>query len=211
MNLEDINKEIKKDELKEDTVNPNPITQLGKWFDLATKFGIPDVNVMTLATATPDGVPSARIVLLKDFDESGFVFFTNYKGRKGEELEKNPNAALLIFWKELERQIRIEGSVEKVDEKISDNYFQSRPMESRVSASISPQSQVISSRQYLEDLWIQFLKENYSKKIKRPEFWGGYRVIPKNIEFWQGRTNRLHDRLLYTKESTGWKMQRLAP
>jgi len=211
MNLEDNNKEVKKSELKEDMVDPNPIIQFGNWFDFATQSGITEVNAMTLATSTPDGIPSARIVLLKDFDENGFVFFTNYQGRKGVELEKNPNAALLIFWKELERQIRIEGRVEKVNEKMSDDYFQSRPMESRVSAATSPQSQVIPSRQYLEDRWIEFLKENYSDKIERPDFWGGYKVIPQSVEFWQSRPNRLHDRLLYKKDSGRWKIQRLAP
>lgn len=211
MGSEDSKREIKKAELSEQTVSSDPFVQFEQWFEFAVESGISEVNAMTLATATIDGIPSARIVLLKEYDEKGFVFFTNYQGRKGEELGKNPNAALVIFWKELERQIRIEGMVEKVDEKTSDEYFQSRPMESRVSAAISPQSKVVPSRQYLEEKWVEFLKLNYTGKIAKPDFWGGYRVIPGKIEFWQGRPNRLHDRLLYLKESSGWKIQRLSP
>ncbi len=211
MGSEDSKREIKKAELSEQTANTDPFVQFEQWFEFAVESGISEVNAMTLATATIDGKPSARIVLLKEYDEKGFVFFTNYQGRKGEELGKNPNAALIIFWKELERQIRIEGMVEKVDEKTSDEYFQSRPMESQVSAAISPQSKVVPSRQYLEEKWVEFLKQNYSGKIARPDFWGGYRVIPNKIEFWQGRPNRLHDRILYTKDEMEWKIQRLAP
>jgi len=211
MTLKDQNRELKKLELSEQVINADPIVQFKEWFEFAIQSGISEANVMTLATSTVDGKPSARIVLLKEYDENGFVFFTNYQGRKGEEMNKNPNVALVIFWKELERQIRIEGTVEKVDEKTSDEYFQSRPMESRVSAAISPQSKVIPSRQYLEEKWVEFLKQNYANEIIKPEFWGGYRVIPNKIEFWQGRPNRLHDRILYAKGDSDWKIQRLAP
>ena len=211
MDLKDIRSEFSRGGLSKDQVNKNPIEQFKQWFKQASKFEIPEVNAMTIATASPGGFPSARIVLLKEVDENGFVFFTNYDGRKGKELEQNPKAALLFFWIELEQQIRIEGIVEKTSEKESDAYFNSRPLESKISAIVSKQSNVVQNRELLEEKYVNCLKDNFEKEIKRPENWGGYRVIPERIEFWQGRTNRLHDRILYTKIEKEWKIERLEP
>jgi len=211
MDLKDIRSEFSRGVLSKDQVNKNPIEQFKQWFKQASKFEIPEVNAMTIATASPGGFPSARIVLLKEVDENGFVFFTNYDGRKGKELEQNPKAALLFFWIELEQQIRIEGIVEKTSEKESDAYFNSRPLESKISAIVSKQSNVVQNRELLEEKYVNCLKDNFEKEIKRPENWGGYRVIPERIEFWQGRTNRLHDRILYTKIEKEWKIERLEP
>ena len=211
MDIKKIRSEYSKDELKEELVESNPMTLFNQWFEAAVKSELSEVNAMTLATAAPDGKPSARTVLLKGFDEKGFVFYTNYKGRKAAEIEKNPFAALLIFWKELERQVRIEGKVEKVSAVESDEYFNSRPLESKMSAIVSKQSQPVESRQQLEQLWVEFLKENYNKDIPRPDYWGGYRVFPEKIEFWQGRPNRLHDRILYSRKGNEWKIERLQP
>lgn len=211
MDIKKIRSEYSKDELKEELVESNPMTLFNQWFEAAVRSELSEVNAMTLATAAPDGKPSARTVLLKGFDEKGFVFYTNYKGRKAAEIEKNPFAALLIFWKELERQVRIEGKVEKVSLVESDEYFNSRPLESKMSAIVSKQSRVVDSRQQLEELWVEFLKENYDKDIPRPDYWGGYRVIAEKIEFWQGRPNRLHDRILFSRTETGWKIERLQP
>ena len=167
---------------------------------------------MTLATVSTKGFPTARIVLLKAFDERGFVFFTNYESRKGRHLKKNPNVALVFFWKELERQVRIEGIVEKVSKKESDAYFASRPRESQISACISEQSAVIPDRNFLEMMLQMFLKKKADKDIERPENWGGYRVIPRRLEFWQGREDRLHDRIKYcNKNGNPWRIERMAP
>lgn len=211
MDIKKIRSEYSKVELKEEFLESNPMILFSQWFEGAVKSGLSEVNAMTLATATPDGKPSARTVLLKGFDERGFIFYTNYKGRKATEIEKNPFAALLIFWKELERQVRIEGKVEKVSLVESDEYFNSRPLESKMSAIVSKQSQPVESRHQLEELWVEFLKENYDKDIPRPDYWGGYRVIAEKIEFWQGRPNRLHDRILFSRTETGWKIERLQP
>lgn len=211
MNIESLRKEYKRSELRDDTVDPDPTRQFRTWFEEAMHADIDDVNAVTLATADERGRPSARIVLLKAFNEQGFSFFTNYEGRKSHDLIKNPHAALLIFWKELERQIRIEGHVVKVSEKESDKYFDSRSMESRISASISPQSQKVPSRRYLEELWIKKLKELKEDKLFRPENWGGFRIVPERIEFWQGRPKRLHDRILYSRKKGEWEIVRLAP
>jgi pyridoxamine 5'-phosphate oxidase len=167
---------------------------------------------MTLATASADGIPSARIVLLKGYDEKGFVFFTNYESYKGKQLEENPRACLVFFWKELERQVRITGIVEMVSSAESDAYFNSRPESSRIGAWTSPQSQVIESRDWLEAKEKEYAKQFSSQALKRPPHWGGYRVKPITIEFWQGRPSRLHDRLQYTLQDDGnWKIERLAP
>lgn len=173
---------------------------------------LPEPNAMTLATATPDGKPSARIVLLKSFDHQGFVFYTNYESQKGQELDNNPQAALLFCWLELERQVRIEGSVERVTPAESKAYFQSRPRESQIGAWASPQSRVIEGRFVLEEK-VQELATTfkYDAVLPLPAFWGGYRVRPDVVEFWQGRESRLHDRIRYTREKIGWTIERLAP
>jgi pyridoxamine 5'-phosphate oxidase len=205
--------EIRKDYIlksfNESDANPNAIRQFDKWWQEALTSDIPEVNAMTLATSSADGVPSARIVLLKGYDDNGFVFFTNYNSYKAQQLAENPRACLVFFWKELERQVRITGITEKTDEQTSEAYFNSRPEMSRVSAIVSPQSEVIANREWLEN---EVMKITNSKSIKRPSHWGGYVVRPITIEFWQGRPSRLHDRIQYTlEENGGWKMERLAP
>ena len=211
MNLTGLRQEYQKDKLSKKNVSPDPFIQFGKWFDEAVKSEIDMVNAMTLATSTLDGKPSARIVLLKEFNSNGFVFFTHFGSRKGIELSENPHAALILFWKELERQVRIEGTVEKLESNESDEYFRIRPDESKVSAIISAQSKVVPNRKYLEDLWEGQMKESRKEELIRPESWGGYRVKPNTIEFWQGRPNRLNDRLLYVMNGESWSLSRLAP
>jgi pyridoxamine 5'-phosphate oxidase len=211
MNIESLRKEYKRSELADNTVDPDPFVQFRTWFEEAMHADIDEVNAITLATADSQGRPSARIVLLKSFDKKGFTFFTNYEGRKSRDLKDNPRAALLMFWKELERQVRIEGSVEVVPPGESDAYFDSRSLESRISAAISPQSETVPSRRHLEELWVNKLKELKDNKLLRPEHWGGFRVIPDRIEFWQGRPNRLHDRILYSLKQGTWRISRLAP
>ena len=207
-----IRKDYKKYQLLETNIDKNPFTQFGIWLDEAIKAEIDEPTAMTLATVSTKGFPTARIVLLKAYDEKGFVFFTNYESRKGRHLSKNPNAALVFFWKELERQVRIEGIVEKISKKESDAYFASRPIESQISACISEQSAVIPDRNFLEMMLQMFLKKKSDKPIERPENWGGYRVIPRRIEFWQGRENRLHDRIKYcNKHGNPWRIERMAP
>jgi len=211
MNIDSLRKEYKRSELQDNKVDPDPHKQFRKWFEEAVHADIDEVNTMTLATADATGQPSARIVLLKSFDRKGFTFFTNYEGRKSRDLKENPKAALLVFWKELERQVRIEGHVKPVSKPESDKYFDSRSLESRISAAVSPQSEEIPSRRYLEELWVKKLNELKDNKLLRPMHWGGYRVIPDRIEFWQGRPNRLHDRILYTRQEDQWAITRLAP
>ena len=197
--------------LSESDLKADPINQFHVWFEEATRAGVPEPGAMTLATATPEGRPSARIVLLRGYDDRGFVFYTNYESRKGRELRSNPHAALVFFWHELERQVRIEGQVDRVSPEESDAYFQSRPALSRLSAWISRQSDVITSRESLESS-LKTLEQRYADgRIPRPEFWGGYRVVPESLEFWQGRPNRLHDRLRYRREHGAWVIERLSP
>jgi len=209
--ITDIRKDYSLLTLNEAEAAADAIEQFSRWWNDALRAEISEVNAMTLATATSDGKPSARIVLLKSFDKNGFVFFTNYESHKGRELEENANAALVFFWKEIERQVRIEGAVEKTTAAESDAYFFSRPEGSRIGAWSSPQSKVIADRQTLETNELLY-KEKFINSIPRPPHWGGYRVMPLRIEFWQGRSNRLHDRILYTKTNEGsWKVDRLAP
>lgn len=192
-------------------LSPNPFTQFTLWWDQAIKSEIEEVNAMTLATASSDGIPAARIVLLKGYDEQGFVFFTNYESAKAQQLLNNPRAALVFFWKELERQVRISGRVEKVSAAESDAYFHSRPEGSRIGAWASPQSKVIEGREVIEGNVVKYATAFEGKEIPRPGHWGGFRVVPEQIEFWQGRSNRLHDRFQYTSENGTWKIERLAP
>jgi pyridoxamine 5'-phosphate oxidase len=215
MSIADLRKEYRLASLEETDVSPDPFQQFEKWFHEALAAEVPEPNAMTLATAIPTGTglarPSARIVLIKGFDTRGFVFFTNHNSRKGQELEANPFASLLFHWVELERQVRIEGHVEKVAPKESDAYFASRPLLSRIGAWASPQSKVIRDRRWLEEQLI-VMTEKFKDDIPRPPNWGGYRVTPNNIEFWQGRPSRLHDRLRYSLQTDDfWKIERLSP
>ncbi len=211
MNLSDIRRDYILEELDENRVSHDPLEQFGLWLNEAIEAKISDPTAMVLATATTDGIPSARIVLLKIFSDDGFGFFTNYSSRKGQEIASNNSVALLFHWPELERQVRIEGKAVKTPELISEEYFNSRPFESQVSAVISNQSKVIPGREYLEKLRDAQQNESRNNNVTRPSFWGGYMVTPYRIEFWQGRSNRLHDRILYTKEESDWIISRLAP
>ena len=210
--IADIRKDYSTRQLSEDEMRTDPIQQFEKWWTEAVKSEIDEVNAMTLATASSDGLPSARIVLLKGFDENGFVFFTNYKSFKGNQLEENPKACLVFFWKELERQVRITGFVQKIRDKESDVYFKSRPIGSQLGAIASPQSQVIKNRGWLDENYNKLAEQIKEKDLQRPAHWGGYCVRPVIIEFWQGRASRLHDRIQYTLNENGnWKIERLAP
>ena len=210
--IADIRKDYKLRSLDETDVVADPIKQFEKWWNEATHSNIEEVNAMTLATSTSAGRPSARIVLLKGFDEKGFVFFTNYNSHKAAEIAENAQVALVFFWKELERQVRIEGTVVKVSDTDSDTYFNSRPEGSKIGAWASPQSKIIVSREVIETNVEEIQKNFGGKEIERPDFWGGYVVKPVLIEFWQGRSSRLHDRLQYTRsENNTWKIERLAP
>lgn len=198
--------------LRRADLDPDPIRQFTLWFTDAAHAGIRDANAMSLATATPDGEPSVRIVLLKGFDERGFVFFTNHSSEKGKQLEANPRAALALFWVQLERQIRIAGAVEQTSRQESEHYFHSRPQGSQLGAWVSRQSEVIDSRQILDARLAKITERYADGKIPLPPHWGGYRVKPNVIEFWQGRPNRLHDRFRYTRPAKGgWLIDRLAP
>ena len=208
--LSQIRNEYLKYELDISHVHPDPVQQFGTWMEQALAAEIEEPTAMTLATVTAEGKPSARMVLLKGFDENGFVFYTNYQSRKAEEIGRINQAALVFYWKELERQIRIEGFILKTSGKESDDYFHSRPAESQVSAIISPQSASIPGRKHLENLREEYLQNRSGEHI-RPAHWGGYQVIPEVIEFWQGRENRLHDRIRYTRKGGEWVIERLAP
>lgn len=198
--------------LLEKDIAPHPITQFKTWWQQVLNSKITEPNAMTLATASADGVPAARIVLLKDFDNNGFVFYTNYQSYKGMQLEENPKACLVFFWKELERQVRVVGLVSKVASEESDAYFHSRPEGSQLGAWTSPQSQVIENREWLDLKYQEVVKQRGGKTIERPSHWGGYVVKPVIMEFWQGRPSRLHDRIQYTLQENGdWKIERLAP
>jgi pyridoxamine 5'-phosphate oxidase len=210
--LQDMREEYASAELSENSVKADPIKQFTVWFDEAQEAKVPEQNAMTLSTATTDGRPSARIVLLKGYSDAGFVFFTNYLSRKGKEIGKNPMGALTFFWPSLERQVRIEGVLEKVSKEDSDRYFHSRPKNSQVGAVASPQSQEIPDRAFIEKKWEELAVAYEGKEVPKPSFWGGYILKPRLIEFWQGRPNRLHDRILYKKiDNKNWKKVRLAP
>jgi len=208
--IADIRKDYTLKSLSEKDVNASPFHQFSIWWNEAIASNIDEVNAMTLSTVKANLTAAARIVLLKDFSEKGFTFFTNYQSAKGEQLFQNPNAALCFFWKELQRQVRVEGIVEKVSAEVSNEYFNSRPIGSKLGAWASPQSKVIESRDVLVKNEETF-HEQFGDNITRPCHWGGYILKPSYIEFWQGRSNRLHDRICYTIENENWKIERLAP
>ncbi len=210
-NIANIRTEYKLKSLSENDVKADAIEQFTEWWNEALQSEIYEVNAMTLATADKNGMPAARIVLLKDYNAEGFVFFTNYASKKGDDIAENPNACLLFFWKELERQVRINGTIEKINATDSDAYFNSRPEGSKIGAHTSPQSKPIANREFLENRYLELSDKFKEKDIPRPENWGGYVVKPTNIEFWQGRPSRLHDRILFTKTNDSWKIERLAP
>ncbi len=210
--IADIRRDYKLQSLQEKDVAEQPIAQFDRWWKDAMESELDEVNAMTLATADASGAPSARIVLLKGYDERGFVFFTNYNSKKGQDIAANPRVSLVFFWKELERQVNISGSIEKVSVAESDAYFQSRPVGSRIGAWCSPQSTVIADRQILEDNITKYQAQFGDGSIPKPDHWGGYLVQPQSVEFWQGRSSRLHDRIKYRKNDQGlWIIERLAP
>lgn len=213
--LENLRQDYSLMSLDETEVFENPIRQFQKWFEEAQKAGEQEPNMVIIATATKEGVPSARVLLLKGVDEEGFRFYTNYNSHKGKELEENPNVSMVFIWQSVQRQVRIQGMVDKLPEAISTAYFQSRPKDSQIGAAASPQSQVIKDRSVLEDK-VKELNNEYADKsvLPKPLEWGGYLVKPYQIEFWQGRSNRLHDRLRYTITELNpkkWTIERLAP
>ena len=207
-----IRREYRHAQLDESDLDPNPVEQFRRWMDDAIQSGqIADPTAMAFASATSDGAPSVRIMLLKAFDEKGFVFFTNYESRKGREVEQNPRGALLFYWPPLDRQVRIEGVLKKVSREISVRYFSSRPRESRVGAWASTQSSVVAGRAELETRFHEFEKKFAAGEVPVPPTWGGYSLEPVQFEFWQGRENRLHDRFRYAKSGEGWTITRLSP
>jgi len=209
-----MNEKLREDpgDLTEETVDRNPIAQFQKWFGDAAATGMHLPEAMTLATATKEGRPTARLVLLKNVDKDGFVFYTNYRSAKAKELDENPFAALVFYWPQLDRQVRIDGAVSRVSARESDEYFQTRPRESQLGALASPQSEIIASRDVLEERFRELERQYEGRPIDRPEHWGGYRLKPARIEFWKSRPGRLHDRILYELQPDGsWSIKRLAP
>jgi len=208
--IADIRKDYKLKSLSEKEVSNNPYDQFSIWWKEAIESNLDEVNAMTLSTCSKEGRPSSRIMLLKGFDEKGFVFFTNYNSRKGNDILATPFVSLLFFWKELERQVRIEGRIEKLEDSYNDEYFYSRPVGSRIGAWASNQSSVLENREELEARVTKYT-EQYGNTVPRPAHWGGYRVVPDKIEFWQGRSSRLHDRVVYNLENNAWRINRLSP
>jgi len=209
--LKNIRRDYKHSELSKASVNKDPFVQFNNWFSEIVDAKIIDPSAMVLATVAETNMPSARIVLLKEVDEKGFVFFTNYLSRKAKDLKKNPNASLLFYWKEMDRQLRIEGIIEKVKTKISEEYFHTRPRESQISAWVSKQSSIVPDRNFLDKKYNELDEEFGNDEIPLPDYWGGYRLIPEYFEFWQGRESRLHDRICYREKKGNWKIFRLAP
>lgn len=208
--LKNMRLSYEQDQLLESSINKNPFEQFRIWFDKVLEAKIIEPNAMTFATVSKSGIPSARVVLLKEFDETGFTFFTNYLSRKGKDLNENPNAAILFWWKEFERQVRIEGKIEKISKEESVKYFNVRPLKSRYGALTSNQSEVVASREVLEKKFAE-LEKRFGEDPPMPENWGGYKLVPNKFEFWQGRENRLHDRIVYEKVDDDWKIYRLQP
>jgi pyridoxamine 5'-phosphate oxidase len=210
--MDDTKHQYNSDSIDEKTVDRDPLKLFQRWLDEAIASGTHLPEAMTLATSTPDGKPSARLILLKGADERGFVFYTNYNSMKARELESNPQAALVFYWPQLERQVRVEGKVERTSDDESDAYFKTRPRESQIGALASPQSEVVPSREMLQQR-VRELEELYSsREVERPAHWGGYRLSPERIEFWKGRAGRLHDRISYERQTDGtWAIKRLAP
>lgn len=206
-------KTYKKSSLSEDSISDNPLELFQKWFyEVEAYGGIEEPNTMTLATLGLDGFPKARIVLLKKYTYEGFIFYTNYESEKGKAIEQDPKVSLCFYWPSMERQIIIKGKAEKIAENLSDGYFESRPDGSKLGAIVSPQSQVIPSREYLDKELAKLEKEYAKKEIERPVYWGGFMVRPESMEFWQGRPNRMHDRIRYSLQADyNWKIERLAP
>ncbi len=211
MKLHSIRSEYKYAELTESNIDKNPVKQFERWLNDALNARVSEPTAMSVATLNTDGFPDSRIVLLKDFSEEGFTFFTNYNSNKGKSIFQNPRVGLHFFWPELERQIRISGFTEKTSAEISDKYFSSRPLTSRVAAIVSNQSSRIQSREFLQNLFNIEMGKTPVEKINRPENWGGFIVKPVSFEFWQGRENRLHDRILFERSGNGWILSRLAP
>lgn len=212
MNFDTVRKEYSTRGLNESDLAPSPFTQFRRWYEEAVAANVIEPNAMTLATATRDGVPSARTILLKGFDERGFVFYTNYESQKGKELAENPHAALVFYWASFERQIRITGVINKISSEESASYFKSRPQGAQLGAWVSLQSQVIPNREVLEERLTELMNELAdTENIPVPPYWGGYCLAPREIEFWQGRINRLHDRFRYTRLNGDWEIERLSP
>lgn len=211
MSINNLRREYKLNKLSEETVNKNPFAQFEEWFKEVLKVGLIEPNAMILATVDKKAKPSVRVVLLKGLSKKGFTFFTNYKSRKGKNLTENYTASLLFFWAELERQVRIEGKIKKISKAESQKYFNTRPIESRLAAWASEQSEIIPGRDYLEARFQIFKRQFKGKQIPLPPDWGGFRLVPEYFEFWQGRENRLHDRICYLKNKKHWKIVRLAP
>ena len=208
-NIKDLRIDYRKSELDIQDLSDEPILLFQKWLSEVVNLSI-DANAFVLSTVNPKGIPSSRVLLLKDVSENGFSFFTNYSSRKSKEIENNPNVCMNFFWKNFERQVRVTGIISKLSDQESEEYFNSRPYESRIGAWCSPQSKVIESRDVLENKFEE-LKKKYPNEVPRPQNWGGYTISPTQIEFWQGRASRLHDRFLYSKEGENWRIERLAP